>query len=94
MAFVPEGQHDRSQARSAWDSAPQKNRPVGYGMIGRASDPTGISRRNVRRVSLGRPNTLLERFVSDDDRAAAQSNGAFLRDTDAEDAISRCQFIA
>ena len=33
MYFVPEGQHDRSQARSAWDSAPQKIRPVGYGMI-------------------------------------------------------------
>ena len=33
MYFVPEGQHDRSQARSAWDSAPQKSRPVGYGMI-------------------------------------------------------------
>src|ERR1700736_3557163 len=35
MYFVPEGQHDRSQARSAWDSAPQKSRPVGYGMIRR-----------------------------------------------------------
>jgi hypothetical protein len=33
MAFVPEGQHDRSQARSAWDSANLKSRPVGYGMI-------------------------------------------------------------
>jgi len=34
MYFVPEGQHDRSQARSAWDSAhPQKSRPVRYGMI-------------------------------------------------------------
>jgi|ERR1700734_2596835 hypothetical protein len=35
MVFVPEGQHDRSQARSAWESVPPKNRPVGYGMIGR-----------------------------------------------------------
>jgi hypothetical protein len=33
--FVPEGQHDRSQARSAWDSVQRENRPVGYGMIGR-----------------------------------------------------------
>ena len=33
MYFVPEGQHDRSQARSAWNSASQKIRPVGYGMI-------------------------------------------------------------
>jgi hypothetical protein len=34
MAFVPEGQHDRSQARSAWASGHRENRPVGYGMIG------------------------------------------------------------
>jgi hypothetical protein len=44
MYFVPEGQHDRSHstryrllmaglARSAWDSATPKSRPVGYGMI-------------------------------------------------------------
>src|SRR5580704_8736970 len=25
---------DRSLARSAWESVPRKNRPVGYGMIG------------------------------------------------------------
>ena len=31
---VPEGQHDRSLARSAWASAPRENRPGGYGMIG------------------------------------------------------------
>jgi hypothetical protein len=34
--FVPEGQSDRSQARSAWEACPQKNRPVGYGMIERS----------------------------------------------------------
>jgi hypothetical protein len=33
MYFVPEGQHDRSQAQSAWASATPKSRPVGYGMI-------------------------------------------------------------
>jgi hypothetical protein len=33
MAFVPEGQADSSQARSAWDRANPKSRPVGYGMI-------------------------------------------------------------
>ena len=33
--LVPEGRSDRSLARSAWESVPQKNRPVGYGMIGR-----------------------------------------------------------
>jgi hypothetical protein len=36
MYFVPEGQHDRSQARSAWESVPQMYRPVGHGMIGRS----------------------------------------------------------
>jgi hypothetical protein len=46
----PEGQHDRSLARSAWKSVPRKNRPVGYGMIG-APKPRGISRRNACRVS-------------------------------------------
>jgi hypothetical protein len=33
MAFVPEGQADRSLARSAWDNATPKSRPVGYGVI-------------------------------------------------------------
>jgi hypothetical protein len=33
LRSVPEGQHDRSLARSAWDSATLKGRPVGYGMI-------------------------------------------------------------
>jgi hypothetical protein len=46
---------------------------------------------NVRRVALGRLNTLLKRFVSDDVRAAAPSNGPCLRETDAEYAIVRCQ---
>ena len=27
---------DRSLARSAWESVPRRNRPVGYGMIGRS----------------------------------------------------------
>jgi hypothetical protein len=30
---VPEGRCDRSLARSAWDNANPKSRPVGYGMI-------------------------------------------------------------
>jgi hypothetical protein len=33
MAFVAEGQRDRSLARSAWDSAAPKSRPLGYGLI-------------------------------------------------------------
>jgi hypothetical protein len=32
-AFVPEGQANRSLARSAWDNATLKSRPVGYGVI-------------------------------------------------------------
>jgi hypothetical protein len=32
---VPEGPRDRSQARSAWESASPVNRPLGYGLIGR-----------------------------------------------------------
>jgi hypothetical protein len=30
---VPQGLHDRSLARSAWDSAHQTSRPAGYGVI-------------------------------------------------------------
>ena len=30
---VPEGQYDRSQARSAWNKSSQEDRPVGYGVI-------------------------------------------------------------
>ena len=40
---VPEGRRDRSLARSAWDTATQKIRPVGYGMIrARMSDDSMI----------------------------------------------------
>ena len=46
----------------------------------------------MRRVSLGRLNTLLERFVSDV-RAAALSNGGCLRGTDPEYAFAHCQII-
>jgi hypothetical protein len=35
--LVPEGRCDRSLARSAWENGPRKNRPLGYGMIGRLS---------------------------------------------------------
>ena len=36
MRYVPEGQHDRSLARSAWEIVHRGNRPVGYGLIGRS----------------------------------------------------------
>ena len=54
MYFVPEGQHDSSLARSAWESVPRENRPVGYGMIVRSylRDPEVFLVEHVRRVSL------------------------------------------
>src|SRR5580692_10555152 len=53
MAFVPEGRCDRSLARSAWGSATQKSRPVGYGLI-RAGVRTGTrSYRTLRDDSPG-----------------------------------------
>ena len=41
MYYVPEGQHDRSLARSAWEIVHRENRPVGHGMIraGLRTDP-------------------------------------------------------
>jgi hypothetical protein len=35
---VPEGRRDRSLARSAWNSATQKHRPVGHGVIRMRTD--------------------------------------------------------
>jgi hypothetical protein len=32
MSFVPEGQADRSLARSAWEIATPEERPPGYGL--------------------------------------------------------------
>ena len=70
-----------------WHDVPGKafleNRPVGYGMVGRQLIPDQ-RHFSVRRVSSGRLNTLLERLVSDDARAAARWNGPNLRDTNAE----------
>ena len=48
---------DRSLARSAWESVPRKNRPVGYGMTG-AANPRGISRPHVRPASYFGDRTL------------------------------------
>jgi hypothetical protein len=52
MAFVvPEGRYDRSLARSAWDSATQKSRPVGYGLIRagvRTDSMIGVTKFRVR----------------------------------------------
>jgi hypothetical protein len=61
----PEGQADRSQARSAWESVLRKNRHVGYGMIGCSGFHRYFSTKCAP-CSLGRLNTLLERFASDD----------------------------
>jgi hypothetical protein len=58
MAFVPEGQADRSQARSAWESVPQMYRPVGHGMIGPANS-RGMSHGNVSCVESVRTLTRI-----------------------------------
>ena len=57
VAFVPEGQADRSQARSAWDNATSKSRPVGYGVIGagvRADSMigVGVTKFQIRRLKI------------------------------------------
>src|SRR6185369_11873776 len=66
---------DRSQARSAWESVPRKSRPVGYGLIVRSYSQRYFSSKWA--PCFLRLNTLLERFVSDDVRAAARCNGPF-----------------
>jgi hypothetical protein len=45
MVFVPEGQPDRSQARSAWDH--EKNSPVPEGRLKSLSVPNGAKIRSV-----------------------------------------------
>jgi hypothetical protein len=49
VAYVPEGRCDRSLARSAWDRATQKSRPVGYGLIRagvRTDSMVGVTKSN------------------------------------------------
>jgi hypothetical protein len=53
MAFVPEGQADRSLARRAWDNATPKRRPVGYSVIRagvRADSMIGVTKFQMRRL--------------------------------------------
>jgi hypothetical protein len=53
MAFVPEGQADRSLARSAWVNATPQSRPVGYGVIRagvRADSMIGVTKFQIGRV--------------------------------------------
>jgi hypothetical protein len=53
MVCFPEGQLDRSQARSAWDNATPKSRPVGYGVIRagvRADSMIGVTKFQIRRL--------------------------------------------
>jgi hypothetical protein len=50
---VPEGRCDRSLARSAWDSATQKSRPVGYGLIRagvRTDSMIGVMKFRIRKL--------------------------------------------
>jgi hypothetical protein len=60
MYFVPEGQHDSSQARSAWKNATQKSRPVGYGVTGyegrrRGREELGQDAKQIRNLGLSPP---------------------------------------
>jgi hypothetical protein len=64
MAFGPEGRCDRSLARSAWDRAPQKAIPVGYGPI----------RRGVRIDSIGDDEISNTKYV-----ASLKKHGTHLR---------------
>jgi hypothetical protein len=64
MAFVPEGRCDRSLARSAWDSATQKSRPLGYGLIRagvRTDSMIGLTKfraRNQKNIGLDSSNSF------------------------------------
>src|SRR5208337_2103105 len=50
---VPEGRCDHSLARSAWDSATPKSRPVGYGVIRagvRTDSMIGVTKFRIRKL--------------------------------------------
>src|ERR1700722_13098878 len=71
----------RDSAIVAWhgvpgERVPPKNRPVGYGMIGRSESQKYFSSKCAP-CFLRKANPLLERFVSDDVLAAARCNGLF-----------------
>jgi hypothetical protein len=71
----------RDGAIVAWhevpgERVPPKNRPVGYGMIGPSESQIYFSSECAPGF-LRKANTLLERFVSNDVRAAARWNGPF-----------------
>jgi hypothetical protein len=77
IAFiVPEGRCDRSLARSARGKGPSKDpsRRVRYD---RASESQKYFSSKCAPCFLRKANPLLERFVSDDVRAAARWNGPF-----------------
>ncbi len=74
MIFVPEGQADRSLARSAWDNATAKSRPVGYGVIRagvRADSMIEVTKFQIR-ISMGNPDNLFEPLSR---KTAAESSG-------------------
>jgi hypothetical protein len=58
MVFVPEGQYHRSLARSAWDSATQKSRPVGTVLIRagvRTDSMIGVTKFRIMKTETRRP---------------------------------------
>jgi len=79
---------DRSLARSAWEKRASKepSRTVRYDRAQLIQEVFPVEMCAV--FLKGKLNTLLERFVSDDVRAAALCNGRFLRNSNAERTIA------
>src|SRR5580698_10649673 len=68
MAFVPEGRCDRSLARSAWDIATQKSRPVGYGLIRtgvRTDSMIGVTKFRIGKLKQNHGAHLDEKYLWD-----------------------------
>jgi hypothetical protein len=77
MVFVPEGQHDSSQARSAW--VVMQRGPVPEGRSKSLSVPEIICRRNGAHAASETPGTPVEDSASDDVRADFGCNEWFLQ---------------
>jgi hypothetical protein len=63
MAFVPEGQADSSQARSAWVVMQRTPVPEGRSKVEVIVSPRDICRRNRVNATLETPSIPVERYV-------------------------------
>jgi hypothetical protein len=66
MVFVPEGQHDCSQARSAWNH--EENGPVPAGRLNRSRLRLDASAKNAVKTSFSVQNALKRQELSFDDK--------------------------